>query len=176
MNVYEWVVHAYLQQRDVVFGRMADVVRAPRGTGNLKNFDYLIATERASVGPLTLESARRGAGHLLEVKGRQFPTGGGGRWENWITRDDLTSLQSWQREFGESYTGLLVFAYAIQGHDVRPARPWTPMTLDSRRFGLVACRVDDYADHARIRSRKWGTLTVAKKEFLTLIRPLGEWV
>ena len=174
MNVYEWIVQAYLQRRGMRFGRVCDSERVRLGSVRRKNFDYVVALDGATDAVAQLD-ADAGRGRLLEVKGRQFPTGGGSRWENWITRGDLDSLRAWQTRFGTGFTGLLVFAYAVRD-GVQPEREWTPITVDNRRFGLVACAIDDNAAHARVRSRKWETVTVAKERFVRLIRPLSEWL
>lgn len=159
MNRYEWAVETYLHQRRIAFAKVRDSLKVQGLTGPLKNFDYLI---ELSTGGL-----------LLEIKGRSFPTTGGGRWENWVTDDDIAALQEWQRVF--RYTGLFVFVYWLRD-DSKPGRSWTPFVHEQHRFGMVACTVDEYHRACKRRSEKWRTLTVPRAEFTVLVRPLAEWL
>ncbi len=163
MNLYEWCFETYLVHRRQRFWRIRDLDQAILDRGPTKNFDYLVQ--------LGAESAA-----LIEVKGRSFPTAGGSKWENWVTRGDLEALLAWSQEFGPTTVGLLVFLYRLTDHDVVPKRAWTPIALEEKRFGAVAVDVETYRAHARVRSAKWNTLSVPHRTFTEIVRPVAEWL
>lgn len=163
MNQYEWAVQRYLTLRGLRFARVDDLVRARTLDGSRKNFDFLVEHPH-SLGR---------AGLLLEVKGRQFKPGGGA-WENWVTRDDLESLEHWAQHFGRGFEPLIVFAYRPVEPKLVPSQPWTPIDVEADRFGLVGVPLFSYRAHCRLRSRRWQTYMVPKATFLRLARPLVE--
>lgn len=162
MNIYEWCLESYLTHRRQVFCRVRDLMRVCVGTSTAsqKSFDYLVGTPSHQI--------------LVEVKGRSFPTAGGGKWENWITGDDLDSLTAWGEHLGPDYVPVLAFIYHLRTLTAVPDRPWTPVEIEGERFGLVACPVADYRLNCRRRSAKWNTFTVPRAQFAKLVQPLED--
>lgn len=162
MNVYEWCIETLLARQRQAFCRVRDIRRIELFDGPTKNFDYVVRTPDG--------------GLLLEIKGRQFPTSGGGVWENWVTAEDLDALETWIARFGQGFRGLLVFVYRHRDPSVPPGRAWTPFDVDGTPYGIVACDVAEYRSLCRQRSASWGTVTVRRREFTQLVRPFSEFL
>ena len=104
---------------------------------------------------------------IAEVKGRKFKgttfeklTG----FECWVSAEDVEGLANWQRVFGPSHLAVFVFAYKIENVDV---------DFDGRevyessagRYVFFAVRLDEYRQYMKLRSPKWGTLTLPAEKF-----------
>lgn len=177
-NHYEAAFEAYLQRRRIAYVAVDEHRRSPLGflplgrlsaaaggtavaelPRSLKNLDFLV-------------NAAGGWTWLVDVKGRRFPSPGGRYFRNWSTQDDLASLARWQELFGESFQGLFVFAYNIEG-ERSPLPAEDLFAFRQRTYGFVGVRVGDYAARARVISPKWGTVAVPTREFRQLARPLS---
>lgn len=165
-NHYEAAFKAYLQAHGCCYVAVNESQRSAMGDTSLKSLDFIVHGEQ-------------GARLLVDVKGRRFPTGTAGRqrrvWECWSTEDDVTGLERWTELFGPGYQGLLVFAY-----EVLPEVPIFPDTADlwtwrEHRYLLRAIAVRDYQRHMRIRSPKWGTVTIPRPVFRELVRPFRDF-
>jgi hypothetical protein len=112
---------------------------------------------------------------LVDVKGRKFPSGNEQKqyWKNWSTADDLRSLQQWELLFGQSFLGLFVFAFDIQG-DRSPLPQDELFEFRERLYGFVAVPLSAYLDHAHCISPRWNTLAMSSTEFRRYARPVGE--
>src|SRR6185503_12145856 len=101
---------------------------------------------------------------LIDVKGRRFPAGPESKprrvWECWSTQEDIDGLQSWVELFGNGYQGLLVFLYHLQAQVEVPGDTADLWTWRGKRYLLRAVAIDDYRRHMRVRSPKWGTVSV----------------
>ena len=103
-NHYEAAFEAYLRGRGVPYVAVDEAKRALLGGESIKSLDFIVSTAAE-------------ARWLVDVKGRLFPSGVHRQyWKNWSTRDDLRGLAQWERLFGQSFRGLLVFAYQIAGN------------------------------------------------------------
>ena len=112
---------------------------------------------------------------LADVKGRKFPydTGSGKRyWENWVTREDLTSLSRWEEVFGEGFRAVLVFAYWIPS-DASRLPSSTLHLFRGEQYAFLWLAVADYAAGARTRSPSWDTLSLPTRKFRSLLQPVG---
>ena len=108
-----------------------------------------------------------GGPHLLvEIKGRRvgLRRGGPGRRECWSTVDDVRGLQAWERVFGEPYEGVLLFWYWLDG-PVLNALERSIFRFEGRAYAHRAVRVGDYARSMRVRSPRWGTVTLPTDAF-----------
>lgn len=162
-NHYEAAFEAYLQWHRLAYVAVDETRRAQLGGESVKSLDFVV------YGP-------GGARLLVDVKGRRFPSGAEGRqrrvWECWSTRDDLEGIGRWRELFGPGYRGVLVFAYEIL--------PGVPLadgdeeiwTWQGRRYLLRAVDADDYRRHMRVRSPRWGTMTLPRPAYRDLARPL----
>ncbi|HXG09941.1 MAG TPA: HYExAFE family protein [Gemmataceae bacterium] len=165
-NHYEAAFEAYLQWHRLCYVAVDETRRATLGEGRVKSLDFIVHGE--------------GGGRLLvDVKGRRFPTGPPERprrvWECWSTLADIDGLQRWQQLFGPGWQGLLVFAYHIQPAIALPEDTDDLWTWRGRRYLLRAIPVGDYRRHLRIRSRRWGTVSLPSAAFRELVRPLHQY-
>jgi hypothetical protein len=133
--------------------------------GSVKNFDFL----------LRLECGRK---IVVEVKGRTF-TGttlaGLSGLECWVTRDDVKSLRTWQKALGGDPEAVFVFAYRIVQADV-DFDGHEPLVLGPDRYVFFCIPVEDYCRYMRLRSRKWGTVSLGIEDFRRSARDLGDFL
>ena len=144
-NHYEAAFEEYLRSRGVPYVAVDEAKRSLLSDGgSIKNLDFIVSTPNRIT-------------WLVDVKGRRFPSGDIQKqyWKNWSTRDDLRSLAEWERLFGETFCGLLVFAYNILG-DRAPLPAEQLFRFRGLLYGFVAVRLSDYAGCA-IRFRPVGT-------------------
>ena len=112
--------------------------------------------------------------HLLtEVKGRRVDlhNGSGTRRESWTTGDDVASLRAWEQLFGGRYEGVLVFLYWLDGPPPKALGDET-FRFEGRAYAHRAVRVAEYARLMRVRSPRWGTVSLAAADFEAVSRTL----
>jgi hypothetical protein len=114
-------------------------------------------------------------GWLIDVKGRRFPAGTPEQprrtWECWSTLEDIDSLQRWAERFGATYRPLLTFMYHLTAPGVSVAEDDDLWTWQGRRYLLRGIPVEDYQVAMRVRSPKWGTVSLGMADFRRLARP-----
>src|SRR5262249_23756865 len=119
---------------------------------------------------------RDGARLVVDVKGRRFPMGSPQRprrvWECWSTLDDVEGLGRWTGLWGPDFRGLLVFAYHVLPTVELPEDTEDVWSFRRRRYLLRAVDVADYRQAMRVRSPRWGTVTLPRDIFRSLVRPL----
>lgn len=152
-NHYEAAFEQLLRAERTPYVAVDEKRRSLVGEGSLKSVDFLV-------------SPPTGEGLIIDIKGRQFPSGKTNKqyWRNWSTRDDLRSLASWAQYFGDNFTPLLLFAFEIIDNrsPVPPADLWLH---DGRRYGFVAIRLADYWRNSRTLSTKWDTVSMPASAF-----------
>jgi len=161
---YEAAFEHYLQTHRIPYVAVDEAKKAAFRDARLKSFDFIVYSE----GP---------ANWLADVKGRRWVARKPGRrpaWENWITEADLEGLRQWQEIFGDGFAGLLVFAYLLDDEAEPP--PEVLHTWQGRRYVFAGLPLDTYALHARLRSPRWGTLSMPTAEFARHVRPIREWL
>jgi hypothetical protein len=162
-NHYEAAFEAYLQWHRHCYVAVDETRRSLLGDGPVKSVDFIVH----GVG---------GARLVVDVKGRRFPGGKPERprhvWECWTTRDDLDGLERWAELFGPGYRGLLVFAYHVLPTIELPDDTEDLWTWHGRRYLLRAVVAEDYRQYMRVRSPRWGTVSLAQGDFRRLVRPL----
>jgi hypothetical protein len=162
-NHYEAAFEAYLQWHRLGYVAVDESRRAVLGEEPVKSLDFIV------FGP-------NGSRLVVDVKGRRFPTGSARKprrvWECWTTQDDLDSLERWADLSGSDYRGLLVFAYHVLTPVRLPDDTEDLWTWRGRRYLLRAVGAADYRRHARVRSPRWGTVTLPHAVFRDLVRPL----
>jgi hypothetical protein len=161
-NHYEAAFKAYLQWQGHCFVAVNEGDRPQLGDEPLKNLDFIVHGEK-------------GVRLLVDIKGRRFPTGSPGRqrrvWECWSTNDDIEGLCRWEELFGPGSRSLLVFAYEVLPEIPLFADTEDLWTYRERRYLLRAVAADDYRRHMRVRSPKWGTVTLPRAAFREVVRP-----
>lgn len=111
---------------------------------------------------------------VVDIKGRKFPyEGKGGRryWENWVTQDDLDGLAQWHAALGEEYEPIFMFAYWLLGPAERTPDAATH-TFRGEAYAFLPVPASPYANAARRRSPKWGTVSVSVRRFQKLVLPM----
>ena len=158
---YERVFAHFLRSLDVRFLRIDQHLRRQAlDDGDLKQLDFVVAA-----GARTL---------LIDVKGRRVSTRRPAP-ENWITGDDVRSLETWQAQFGRDAEALLGFVYELPSA-AETTRFRDHCAFDGRHYGFLAVPVDNYRRHMKVRSPRWGTVDLPRESFRRLARPLTCWV
>jgi hypothetical protein len=161
-NPYEAAFEAYLKLQGLCTVAVDETRRAMWGTTSVKNLDFIVL-------------GQTGIRLLVDVKGRQFPGGPVGKeryvWENWSTQEDLQGMASWARLFGPGSLSLFVFIYRIGPSVSLPADTLDLWTWRDQRYLLRAVSVEAYRRHMRVRSPKWGTVSLPGAVFRELARP-----
>ena len=165
-NHYEVAFESYLQQQRLGYVAVDETRRALLGDAPVKSLDFLVF-------------GRDGARLVIDVKGRRFPAGTHKKprrvWECWSFRDDVDGLERWSSMAGPTFRGLLVFAYHLH-----PSVSLSDDTPDlhvcrGRRYLFRAVDVEDYRQHMRVRSPRWGTVTLPLMSFRSVVRPLRDF-
>jgi hypothetical protein len=151
-NHYEQAFEHWLIDHHIPYVRADEHKRIGSALRSVKNFDFLL---------------RAGSDRqiIVEVKGRTFKgtsVAGMKGLECWVTRDDVKSLQMWQRVLG--HEAAFVFAYRILNVDV-DFDGRESLLVGRNRYLFWAVRVDDYACHMKRRSPKWRTVTLSAEKF-----------
>jgi hypothetical protein len=165
-NHYETAFESYLHGRRLGYVAVDESRRALVDDLPIKSLDFLVF-------------GTGGARLVIDVKGRRFPSGPPHRprrvWECWSFRADIDGLQRWAALAGPDYRGLLVFAYWL--HPSIEMAPDTPdlHVFRGRRYLLRAIDVEDYREHMVVRSPRWDTMTLPRKAFRSLVRPIRDF-
>ena len=161
---YEAAFQDFMRAEGIPFVPVNEARKAIFGGRLVKSFDFLVYGAHETT-------------WLADVKGRRFPYDHDGRrryWENWVTGDDLESLERWQDSFGEAFTAAFVFAYWLCG----APRLWPETAVHphaGRYYGFLAVDLGVYRAHCRRRSPRWDTFTMPRATFRRLARPVTSW-
>lgn len=162
-NHYDAAFEAFLRTERRPYVAVDEARRALTADASLKSLDFIVYSVQ-------------GRNLLVDVKGRKFPTGADGqgqRWENWAMEEDLTSMLRWQELFGGGFRAALVFAYDIaepRWHEQHPQR-WE---FRQRTYAFYGVWADEYAGVMKGRSRSWETVSVPRRDYHELRRPIAE--
>ncbi|WP_166829402.1 HYExAFE family protein [Thalassoroseus pseudoceratinae] len=161
-NHYDAAFEEFLRAGYVPYVAIDEKRRALIDDASLKSFDFIV-------------SAKEGPNLLVDVKGRKFPTAGQSKWENWATEDDIESLQHWQTVFGEGFRAWLIFAYQILD-DQWETEFDTASVVRYREetYAFYGVSVDEFAAAMRVRSSRWGTVTLPRGVFRELRSPISD--
>ncbi len=164
---YEAAFEDYLQSRGVPYVPVDETRKTIFSGAKIKSFDFLVYPAESS--------------HwVVDVKGRSFPyldpngRNGGRYWENWVTQEDLDGLGEWQAVFGEDFEARFVFAYHLSG----PVDRWPagrPHAFQGGFYAFLTIRLADYRANSHKRSAAWGTVSVPRRTFRDLARPVGNF-
>ncbi len=125
----------------------------------LKSFDFVVYSQT-------------GPNLLVDVKGRKHAGNTGRALQNWVTRDDVTSLNRWAEIFGSDFEPVFIYLFWC---DAQPpdALFHEVFEYQDRWYAVVAVKLRDYREHLRDRSAKWDTVNVPAKAFTTMSRQLA---
>ncbi len=158
---YESAFEDCLRRRRWPYIRVDEQKRALFAGAKIKSFDFLAYPSG-------------GKGWLIDVKGRLFPYHGrNGRryWENWVTRDDLEGLRTWEGVFGPEFEAVLVFAYLLRESAERPP-PGPVHVFRDQRYVFLSIRAAQYTAYARRRSDSWDTMSMPVAQFRRIVEPV----
>jgi hypothetical protein len=162
-NHYEAAFEAYLQWHRLGYIAVDEARRSFLDETPVKSLDFLV------FGP-------NGSRLVVDVKGRRYPTGKPEQprrvWECWSTAEDIDGLERWAERSGDGWQGLLVFVYHILPTVELPNDLDDLWTWHGRRYLLRAINAADYRQHMRVRSPRWGTVTLPRAVFRQLVKPL----
>lgn len=134
---------------------------------SLKSFDFVLYGRDSNL--------------LVEIKGRRIARrpprspapreprersllASSGRLETWVTEDDVESLSTWERLFGEGFRAAFVFIYWCD--ELPPAALFEEVfEFRGRWYALRAVPLAQYSAAMRPRSRRWRTVHVHTAEF-----------
>lgn len=161
-NPYEAAFEAYLASAGLCYVGVDEKKRSLLGDEPVKNLDFIVL-------------GASGARLLVDIKGRRFPGGPAGKqrfvWENWSTREDIDGMTRWKQLFGSTYVALFVFLYRL-GPTVQLEEETADLwTRQEQRYLLRAVTLEDYVQHMKVRSRRWGTVCLPGAMFRSLVRP-----
>ncbi|MAT15568.1 MAG: hypothetical protein CMJ46_09905 [Planctomyces sp.] len=163
-NHYEVAFEEYLRGACVPYVAVDETRRALLANSSLKSMDFIVY----GCGSENL---------LIDIKGRQFPTGlgeegnnSGHKWVNWATNDDVLSLLQWEQVFGENFAACFVFAYEVL--DKRWYRELEDLFVyQDRTYAFYLIRVRDYYVHMKRLSESWDTYSVPARIYRQTIIP-----
>lgn len=185
---YEVAFEDYLRSRRIPYVAVDEAKKAllPGGAhlsfsgsqpNAVKSFDFVLYGESSNL--------------LVEIKGRRIPRrkSSGLRTklsdsllfhrpptrsglQNWVTRDDVDSLLTWERLFGPGFEAVFVFVYWC---DDQPPDALFQEVFENRDnwYALRSVPVRDYARAMRIRSERWRTVHVPTGTFEQISRPFA---
>jgi len=157
---YEAAFEDYVRSKGWPYLPVDEQKKAIFGGARIKSFDFLVYPPGQSA-------------WLVDVKGRKFPYDAKGRkryWENWVTHDDLEGLRQWKSVFGCGFEPVIVFAYWLR--DLR--EPGSQIhVFREEYYAFVWVTASSYAATSRLRSPKWGTVSVPTGAFRGMVRPVA---
>jgi hypothetical protein len=161
---YEAAFEDYLQARQIPYVAVDEAKRAAFRDARLKSFDFIVYSANNTNG-------------LVDVKGRRWaarPRQRKPTWENWVTQADIDGLEQWERVFGAGFRALFVFVYWLQANAEPP--PEIVHAFRDERYVFAGVPLEEYRLHARVRSPKWGTVSLPAGVFARYARPLADWL
>ena len=154
---YEQAFEHYLRANGIPYVAVDEAKRALHGkTGlpgskKLKSFDFVVYSQ---------------SGHnlLVDVKGRKHSGQTGRSLQNWVTRDDVSCLDTWSGIFGDDFEPVFAFLFWCD------AQPPDALFLEvfeynQRWYAVLAVKLSDYVAQMRARSAKWDTVSVPAATF-----------
>ncbi len=163
---YDRAFEQYLREHGIPYVAVDEAKRALASAGkgmpgsSLKSFDFVVYS-------------KSGPNLLVDVKGRKHSAKTGRSLQNWVTQQDIDSLQKWEKIFGDGFVGCFAFLFWCN------AQPPDALFLevfecDEKWYALLAAKLEDYLPHVRPRSQQWGTVSVPAKAFDQMTQPLNE--
>ena len=161
-NHYEAAFEAFLRGRGVAVVPVDEARRSYLDTDDVKSPDFIV------VGP---DDAKL----VVDVKGRKFPGLSGGKavktWQNWVETGDIDGLTRWAGRFGDGFRGVIAFVYHVLPSVILPDDTPDLFAFRDRVYLARGIDADDYRDHMKPRSPRWGTVDLPAADFRRLVKP-----
>ena len=154
INHYEKAFANFLVDNHIQFTAIDERKRSIFGRSKIKSFDYLLYPPNQPI-------------IVAEVKGRKFKGTSFAKLAGFdclVTVDDVAGLIKWQKVFGQTHTAAFIFAYKIENIDV-DLDGRDVYYFDGYRYVFFCIRLSDYRKFMKIRSPKWGTVTLPAEKF-----------
>lgn len=164
---YDRAFEHYLRANTIPYIAVDEAKRALAGDRKnkvlptkLKSFDFVVYSDN-------------GPNLLVDVKGRKHSGKTGKAFQNWVTNDDVTSLNQWANIFGDHFEPAFAFLFWC---DAQPpdALFHEVFAYSDRWYAVLALRLADYTAHMRDRSTKWDTVSIPAKVFEQYSSPMIE--
>jgi hypothetical protein len=166
-NHYEAAFDAYLRKLGAAVVPVVEARRSYLDPGEVKSPDFIVL-------------APRDARLVVDVKGRVFPGGTGGKergtWQNWCKREDVESLVRWASRFGPGFRGVLAFVYDVALRLELPPDTPDQFAFRGRLYLFRGVHATDYRRHMRTRSPRWHTVHLATADFRALVKPISNFL
>ncbi len=161
---YENAFESFLINSELPFIPLSQTKKAIIHGNQLKSFDFIIHLPA-------------GEALMVDIKGRKlnqkrFLNGLPG--QNWVTRDDVNSMERWQNIFGSGHIPLFIFSYWIFDLDTSYQPNSDLYCCDNRYYWFVAIYVSEYKAFMKNRSPQWNTVDLPAKKFRLLAKPLNK--
>lgn len=158
---YEAAFESYIRAKGLPYVAVDEAKKALFSTAKLKSFDFVVYS-------------RKGQNLLLDVKGRSLRDRERAKgFETWATQQDVDDLMQWEQVFGDGFRAIFAFVYWIE----------CPLVVEPGMFEFkdrwylgMGIHVDEYREHMRRRSPKWGTVCLKTEDFRSLARPIDGWL
>ncbi|MFM9996144.1 MAG: HYExAFE family protein [Phycisphaerales bacterium] len=129
---------------------------------SLKSFDFVLYGRDANL--LIEIKGRKIARRVRAVRRARHGPPSAGRLESWVTEEDVDSLLTWERLFGDGFRAAFVFVYWC---DELPAAALFEEVFEfrGRWYAIRAVPLSRYAASMKPRSRRWRTVHVSSADF-----------
>ncbi|MBL8874572.1 MAG: HYExAFE family protein [Phycisphaerae bacterium] len=147
------------------------------GTGTVKSFDFVLYGESTNLlveikGRRIATRPRSGAPQRVTDSLRLHRAPARSAFQNWVTRDDVESLRTWERLFGSGFEAVFVFVYWC---DEQPPDALFHEVFENRGkwYALRSVTVGEYARAMKPRSERWRTVHIPTRVFEQISRPFA---
>ena len=161
---YEKAFQSYLDSAEVPYVPLSQLKKASLGGEKLKSFDYIVHRDVGKA--LLVDIKGRKLCQKDYIKGKPGP--------NWVTVDDVYSMEKWQESFGNDYEALFVFAYWVFDCSDSMVDSESLYYVDEQSYWFLCVYVHDYQVFMKRRSQKWSTVDLPTAKFRSLCLPFDK--
>jgi hypothetical protein len=152
---YENFIENIFRDNEILYIAIDETKRSLYKDRPIKNFDFIVSSFKGK--------------YLIDVKGKHFPYGKSGFWENCIRIDDIEGLMMWSTHFF-GFNPLLVYPYLLK-ENIYKKEFNDVFNYIGNTYGVVAIELSTYYSNAKSRSKKWDALSISRRKFSKLGKP-----